>query len=184
MPPRLLILAATLISTSAGLMAQPPAALPDDERDRFVQLFLETINQPTAESVAAFEVACAYDAITDESTLAARLTRDFRSISNDKHLRIRPNTAPDPLAMSPGASPAAPPAMRGDNSGFKKADVLEGNIGYVRFDFFEDSDDARQTGAAAMTFVSRCDAVIFDMRRNGGGSPEMVRFTTSYLVGH
>jgi hypothetical protein len=58
MPPRLLTFGATILTASASLMAQPPAALPDDKRGRFVQLFLETINRPTAKSVAAFEAAC------------------------------------------------------------------------------------------------------------------------------
>jgi hypothetical protein len=53
MPPRLLTFGATILT------AQPPAALPSDERGRCVQLFLETINRPTAKSVAAFEAACA-----------------------------------------------------------------------------------------------------------------------------
>src|SRR5262249_6744024 len=26
-----------------------------------------------------------------------------------------------------------------------------------------------------------CDAIVFDLRQNGGGSPEMIRFLTSYL---
>jgi hypothetical protein len=32
-----------------------------------------------------------------------------------------------------------------------------------------------------MRFVANTDAMIFDMRRNGGGNPEMVRFICSYL---
>ncbi len=32
-----------------------------------------------------------------------------------------------------------------------------------------------------MNFLSGCDAIIFDLRSNGGGSPEMIRYITSYL---
>src|SRR5436309_12576418 len=42
---------------------------------------------------------------------------------------------------------------------------------------------AGETAAAAMTFLSTCEAVIFDLRQNGGGDPTMVAFLTSYLFG-
>ena len=42
---------------------------------------------------------------------------------------------------------------------------------------------AGETATAAMTFLSSTDAVIFDLRQNGGGNPNMVAFLTSYLLG-
>jgi C-terminal processing protease CtpA/Prc len=42
---------------------------------------------------------------------------------------------------------------------------------------------AGDTTAAAMTFLASSDVVIFDMRQNGGGDPNMVAFITSYLFG-
>jgi hypothetical protein len=40
---------------------------------------------------------------------------------------------------------------------------------------------ANEAAAAAMTFLGGTAAIIFDVRQNGGGSPEMVAFLTSYL---
>jgi C-terminal processing protease CtpA/Prc len=40
-----------------------------------------------------------------------------------------------------------------------------------------------ETVAAAMSFVANTDALIFDVRQNGGGSPEMVALISSYLFG-
>jgi C-terminal processing protease CtpA/Prc len=71
--------------------------------------------------------------------------------------------------------------MRRSNYQFKKVEILPGNIGYVRLDGFLEGSEAEKAAAAAMNFVARCDAVIFDLRQNGGGSPEMIRFITSYL---
>ncbi len=67
------------------------------------------------------------------------------------------------------------------NCGFKKAEILEGNIGYLKFDFFADPGVCGPTVVAAMNFLANVDAVIFDLRENGGGDPKMVAFVSSYL---
>lgn len=118
----------------------------------------------------------AYDALGDEALLATRLTADFRSVSADRHLGL--------MVLPPPAEPAGGhdhgiPAE--DNYGFRKVEVLEGNIGYVRLDGFVEAPEAEDRATAAMNFVRDCDALVFDLRHNGGGSPEMIRFLTSYL---
>jgi C-terminal processing protease CtpA/Prc len=40
-----------------------------------------------------------------------------------------------------------------------------------------------ETVAAAMNFLANTDALIFDLRQNGGGDPEMVALISSYLFG-
>lgn len=40
---------------------------------------------------------------------------------------------------------------------------------------------AAETGANAMNLVANTEALIFDLRNNGGGDPNMVAFLTSYL---
>lgn len=51
----------------------------------------------------------------------------------------------------------------------------------MTFDAFVDTDEAKATGAAAIAFLRHCDALIVDLRSNGGWSPEMIQFLTSYL---
>jgi C-terminal processing protease CtpA/Prc len=41
--------------------------------------------------------------------------------------------------------------------------------------------DAGETAAAAMAFLANSDAVIIDLRENGGGTPSMVDLLMSYL---
>ena len=67
------------------------------------------------------------------------------------------------------------------NCGFKKAEILEDNIGYLKFDFFADPGICGPTVVAAMNFLANVDAIIFDLRENGGGDPKMVAFVSSYL---
>jgi hypothetical protein len=122
----------------------------------------------------------AYDNVADEATLAARLTSDCRAVSKDRHLRV--NVAPDE-GSAEGEDRHGPPIeeMRAENYAFREVELLPGNVGYLRFDLFLETDEARATGAAAMAFLRHCDALIVDLRGNGGGSPEMIRFLTSYL---
>ena len=72
-------------------------------------------------------------------------------------------------------------ALRQSNFGFKNLEILEGNIGYVRFDYFPDPEQSFEAGATAMRFVENASAVIFDMRYNRGGHNQFSQFLSSYL---
>lgn len=125
-----------------------------------------------------------YNSITDGDAFAAKLTDDLRAVSHDKHLRVNFSPVPLPPETS-GPNPKAEAAYRKQmeraNCGFDKLEILPGNIGYVKFDFFADPKICAPTVIAAMNFLANSDAIIFDLRENGGGDPEMVTFICSYL---
>jgi hypothetical protein len=126
-----------------------------------------------------------YDAISDGDDFAKRLTDDFQAISHDKHMRVMfsPAALPDFDNQKPDPKREAEERkeMERMNCGFKKAEVLEGNIGYLKFDFFADPGICGPTVVAAMNFLANVNAIIFDLRENGGGDPKMVTFVSSYL---
>jgi tetratricopeptide (TPR) repeat protein len=68
-----------------------------------------------------------------------------------------------------------------ENYGFQKIEVLEGNIGYVDFRYFASPVKATDRVVAAMSFLKYTDAIIYDLRKNGGGNPEMIQLMCSYL---
>ena len=69
------------------------------------------------------------------------------------------------------------------NSGFKRIEVLDGNVGYVEFwGFDEVSERSAPRVAAVMAVIAGTDALIFDLRKNSGGSGDMVRLISSYLL--
>lgn len=129
-----------------------------------------------------------YDAITSSKEFAAKLTADLQSVSKDLHLRVRYSHQPIP-ARKDRNEPTAEEKAQFDRSnkrinfGFEKVERLQGNIGYIDLRGFNDPQAGAETVASAMSFLANTDALIFDLRQNGGGDPEMVALISSYLFG-
>jgi retinol-binding protein 3 len=124
-----------------------------------------------------------YDKITDGEMFAERLTSDLRDVSHDKHLRVdfNPFKMPPPHTPTPEDEARFHQQMEHDNCGFQKVEILPGNIGYIKFNGFMDAGFCGSTVNAAIGFVAYTDALIFDIRENGGGQPAMVTLIASYL---
>jgi len=126
-----------------------------------------------------------YDSVTDGDAFARLLTKNFREVSHDKHLGVdfSPAVVPEGPEGAPSADAVAlfRKQMEHMNCGFDKAEVLSGNVGYVKIDRFADPAVCGPTATAAMNFLGNVDAIIFDLRENGGGDPKMVAFVSSYL---
>jgi len=129
-----------------------------------------------------------YDQITSAKQFAMTLTKDLQAVSNDKHLRVRYSHDAIPERGQRREPTAEEREQRRRdltwmNHGFGKVERLRGNIGYLEFFNFMDEELGADTVAAAMNFVNGTDALIIDMRANGGGNPAMVALVCSYLFG-
>jgi hypothetical protein len=126
-----------------------------------------------------------YDSITDGDAFAKKLTENFQEVSHDKHLRM--DFSPAPMPDRPEGPPNADERaryrkdMERMNCGFDKVEILSGNVGYLKFNFFADPEMCGPTAVAAMNFLANVDAIIFDLRENGGGDPKMIAFLSTYL---
>jgi hypothetical protein len=69
------------------------------------------------------------------------------------------------------------------NYGLGKVEVLPGNVGYLEINGFMGAPGVEQVVADALRFLERTDAVIVDVRRNGGGSGEMSHLVFSHFLG-
>jgi C-terminal processing protease CtpA/Prc len=142
-----------------------------------------TVAQQMIDALKANQTKGDYDAISDGDALATRLTTDLRAVSHDKHLRIDFSH----FKVASGTEPAQEDEalfhqqMEHENCGFDKIEILPNNIGYIKFDEFMDASFCGPTVAAAMGFVAHIDAIIFDLRQNGGGQATMVALIASYL---
>ena len=150
-----------------------------------IYIFPETARK-MEQAVRARAARGEYDQITSARELADKLTRDFREVSKDKHLGMRHSNAviPDrPFNVSPtGPELEQQRAFAAKvNYGFEKVERLQGNVGYIDIRGFVPPEVGGETAAAAMTFVANTDALIVDLRNNGGGEPAMIAFVTSYL---
>jgi retinol-binding protein 3 len=182
-----------------SILALPPGALLDDrpidaaERQRVIERVIFSLKEnyvypETAEKMSAALQAHQqkgdYDRITDGYTFADQLVDDLRAVSHDKHLRVDYS----PFKLPPerhGPDPAAEARMRKEmehgNCGFVKLEILPQNVGYIKFNMFANPEVCGPTVVAAMNFLAHVDAIIFDLRDNGGGDPRMVALVATYL---
>jgi hypothetical protein len=178
------IVTLTLASSSiaAALYAQQtPATLTDTDRRAVVEgaakmlreryVFPDVGNQ-SAMAIESALGAGRYDGL-DLGAFAQRLTEDLRSVAKDKHLRV---TAPGAATAAP---PRVPPRAEG---GVTRADILEGNVGYIEVVGFPPPNAFNGPVNRAMAALQKTRALIVDVRRNGGGSPMTVSYLVSYFL--
>lgn len=68
------------------------------------------------------------------------------------------------------------------NYGFKRVEFLNGNIGYLKFDYFDAYlDYSGPIVDAAMAYLKNSDALIIDLRDNGGGAGVMVGYIEGFF---
>jgi hypothetical protein len=130
-----------------------------------------------------------YSKYKSPQAFADKLDRDLEILRGDKHLGIfyDPQMAAEMEKENEEGKEAGylTPEMiedeRKKNYGFNELKILQGNIGYLDLRIFFPPKYAGETAVAAMRFLSNCDALIIDLRNNGGGWDEMVTFLMSYF---
>ncbi len=135
------------------------------------------VGAKVAEKIEKAHAAGEYDSITDGAVFAEKLTADMRAIAPDGHLRVR---------SSGGAPPPAQGAPRPERftaeAGIVRADRLADGIGYIEIAGFPGPAAFKPSLDRAMTALAGSRALIIDLRRNGGGSPDGVAYLTSFFM--
>ncbi|MCG2586341.1 S41 family peptidase [Massilia sp. TS11] len=136
----------------------------------------------------------AYDQITSARDLAEHVNADIHSLTTDHHTGLRffdddqgdavspdtPPQAPDQVRMAAQASRQLE-SLKKQNFYFRKQERLPGNIAFIEFDGFAPLDFARDTAIKWMNQAADADALIFDLRENGGGNSALGTLLASYL---
>ncbi len=167
----------------AGRSAAQPVKLDTEMRRVVIEGALQALKQNYVFPAIAQQMEQAvrqrmqrdeYNAITDAGEFARVLTAHLQAVSKDKHLRV---------VLSAGSRFSGDQRLQAvqRNYGFEKLERLNGNIGYLDLRGFEPGSAAEETATAAFNFLANTAALIVDLRKNGGGSPEMVAFLSNYL---
>jgi hypothetical protein len=140
--------------------------------------------------------------------LADRLTAEMRAVNQDRHLyalvgggarsSAPPAAAPGQLvrrrvaggsAGAPGAPPgpaieAALAQARRSNFDVRRAEILDGNIGYLAVSALTTRglDEGVRVLDAALAFLDRADALIIDLPRTRGGDVRTSDYLASYFL--
>lgn len=129
----------------------------------------------------------AYAGMTSARQLAEALTQELQATTGDRHLRVTYSEQPIP-ERKPAAEPSPEETanrlamMRAMNFGVAKIEQLPFNIGYLDLAGFAPAADAAETVGAAMTVLAHTDALIIDLRNNGGGDAAAATLLASYLL--
>jgi len=129
-----------------------------------------------------------YDSITDGNKLAEKLTVDLKAVFDDKHLRISYSEQPIPLRSGMSGVPSPEEIERAhrrqkrENFGLEKIEILKGNIGFIKLNYFAPLDWSADVYSAAFSTVANTDALIIDLRDNGDSMDiDTMPFFCSYL---
>ncbi|MFC3031435.1 S41 family peptidase [Pseudoalteromonas fenneropenaei] len=120
--------------------------------------------------------------------IAEFMTSELNKIANDRHLSVvyDPQWVNELKTYRSSAQTESFADSRvmetpTDNYGFKKVEMLDGNIGYIDIRAFSDSHLGGETLENTMKFLQHADGIIIDLRNNFGGSPFMVTSLASYF---
>lgn len=196
------VLLALLTAAPAYAQAPPPAAQPDltiDAKTRAAVIeslavavtdyyVFPDLAKDVAKDLRRRLARKEYDHITSAGDFADTLTAHLQHLTHDLHLRAHYRHEPIPREMrADGPPPEAELARmremnRVRNYGFEKVERLAGNVGYLDLRQFSGDPDGQTTAIAAMNFLGNVDAMIVDLRLNGGGSPAMIQTLLTYFV--
>ncbi|XP_012675840.1 retinol-binding protein 3-like [Clupea harengus] len=139
----------------------------------------ESVGADVSEKLAALAASGEYDMINSKEDLEVKLSADLQKLSGDKSLTTTSNT------------PALPP-MNPTPEMFIElikvsfhTDILENNIGYLRFDMFGDFEQVKAIAQVVVEHVWNkvvdTDALIVDLRNNVGGPTTSIAGFCSYF---
>ncbi|NVJ61066.1 MAG: S41 family peptidase [Gammaproteobacteria bacterium] len=142
------------------------------------------VAKETAKTLTSQLEAGKFDDFNQPEALARALTDELQAITGDKHLRVRG-------LRSGGSHHSQEDAVsehlsrreysRQANMGVSEVRKLEGNVGYLELKSFSELSQAKPLLDSAMLLLSTSDAIIIDLRKNGGGDPATVQYLSSYF---
>lgn len=197
---RIVILAAALAAAAPLALAATPVA-PQSAAKFDSRAAIESVRKALRENYVVKERRPALDAalakgladgrytVADPQEFALRVNADLEAVAHDKHLNLRHNPELSAQIGTGGQRDDATESAywrdlaRRQNEGVRELRVLDGNVRLMRYDgFFWNGEASKAAIDAGMAFLRGGDAIVIDLRTNGGGDPDAVRRLASYFV--
>jgi hypothetical protein len=164
-----MMLVSTALLSAVACAPERAAALEiaDAIEERYV---IEDVAKHSAETIRSDAASGALDVnCGDGSAFAQHLTDYLREVTGDKHFFVDfpsgNETGTDWIEEWRNGAAA-------NAFGVARVERLNGNIGYLAISSFYEYEPAKDALTAAFSLLSTSDALILDLRNNGGGSPE------------
>lgn len=179
---------------SFPVLAEEATTLSALDRTAIVQTMTAKMNASYIDPAVAERVGSAiarknaeggYGSAASPQAFAEALAKDLREFSGDLHF----GTRIDGSFREPSGDADLPSRADMDEAreqterwgyGIEKIERLPGNVGYIELRGFGMAPFVGPAYTAAMSLMAGTDALILDLRRNGGGSPASV----AYLMSH
>jgi C-terminal processing protease CtpA/Prc len=184
---RHLILLSALLSIFPARAETGPAG----ERAAIIQRIVKELNTSYIDADKARKLdpvlrRADFGKADSEEAFAESVTTMMRDVTKDPHLRLLYSAEPAPAPAGTKADSVPTLAqrqarMRELNYGIERVERLPGNIGYLKTRFFAPAADSGPAIGAAMTLLANTDALIIDLRENGGGTTDAVPLLASYF---
>ncbi|MCC7596243.1 S41 family peptidase [Janthinobacterium sp. FW305-129] len=181
---------------SLPALAAEDTALSASDRAAIAQTLAAKINANYIDPARAEQVGGAiirknaeggYAAATSATAFSAALKKDLRELSGDMHFSAgRYEGFSESSATEEEPSRAkidewrTAAARRGYD--IEKIERLPGNVGYIELRRFAGVEFVGAAYTAAMSLLAGTDALILDLRRNGGGDPASVAYLMSHFL--
>ena len=190
-----LLLALNFASTLHAQDKPPSPAIDNAQRKAVIESLAKQLQanyvfpdvaKQLATALASKQAKGNYASADTADKFAKALTHDLREIGKDGHFVVGfvPDFHPPSAhAAVPDKAQFAQLRQQVASSGFgiQRLERLPGNVGYLEIDQFGPTEIVGAAYASAMTVLSGTDALIIDLRRNGGGVPNSVANLLSYF---
>jgi C-terminal processing protease CtpA/Prc len=120
----------------------------------------------------------------NSKSMAKALTKALRKTTKDKHLSVRVRQAGGKQHSEKDTENKKHKdreRQRQRNQGIAQVSRLADNIGYLDLRGFVTFNQGKSVIDASMALLTTADAMIIDLRKNGGGDPEMVQYLSSFF---
>ena len=196
----IIVACAAAAAMTSAVQAERQAETTAQARETDARAIVAEVRRIIAERYVVAERRAALDAVlaeglasgsydaADPTALAERINADLERVGRDRHLGFEfdPQDAAM-LAMRSDREDPDPSAferqMRRTNHGVTELRVLPGNIRYMEYiGFAWIGPESAAALDIAIRFLAGGDAIIIDIRRNGGGDSDASRYLLSHLM--